>query len=699
MIKPILQDEVSECGLACIAMIVNAKGGNTSLFELRRKYEVSKDGLSLYQLIKILGEFNINSSALSGTYQQLKDLNTPSILFWNKSHFVILESVNNDYVTVVDPAMGRKTYTLDEVQYYFSSVALEIGEGEAIKSDDFGIQDDRWKNYKPFDLISLLKNSNWLHKNLLLLFFLVLGVNLFSLAVPKLFSLTVDEVITKNDKELLYLILYIFGLAFIMLTAFKFIRTKLNVSLTNVITNDISSSFVSYMVKLPLSFFEKRTSASILRKLQALDLLYAKFTAGWADIIADAMFSFVFITLMAFINGKLAFLSFAFCCIFIGVRLISVINLEKYQKDCIDREINRNSVLISIVDEMKINKLYGNNTNKAVEWSAMQSKSVEVRAKINFIQEMNTVFFSGISNTQALAISGFGAIAILKGDNSIGEIFAFVLYKDLFLDSVLRIIDHYMHLRIVNVELNRLDDILAVKPEFESSKSVVLNDNDEINTIELKNVSFSYGTFEDDILKHVDFKISSGEHISLVGKSGCGKSTLMGIISSLYEVNNGEILVNGKKLKEYGIENYRRRVSFVTANSDILVGSICDNVAMSGVNYSVERVIHSIKQVGLYDEVMNLPAGLHTRVGHGGAMLSSGQIQRLMLARALYRKPDLLILDEPTSHLDGELKYQIMELLAVQQCIVISVTHDLDLCRYSDKVYQLNNGGLIYVEN
>ncbi|MFM2589061.1 peptidase domain-containing ABC transporter [Vibrio sp. TBV020] len=699
MIKPILQDEVSECGLACIAMVVNASGGATSLFELRRKYQVSKDGLSMYQLIRILGEFNINSVALSGNYQQLKDLNTPAILFWNKSHFVVLEKVNNDSITIVDPAMGRKTYSLDEVKYYFSGIALEIDDVDSVKLNNENLENKLTKYRNPFSLVSLLKNSSWLYNNIILLFLLVLSVNLFSLAAPKLFSLTIDEVVTKNDKELLYLIIYMFGLAFIILTAFKYVRNKLNVSIRKIVENDISSSFVSHMVRLPLEFFEKRTSASILRKLQALDVLHVKFTAGWADIIGDAIFSLVFVALMAYINEKLAFLSLFVCSIFIIFRLISVIRLEKYQKESIDREIERNSTLLSIVDEMKINKLYGNNNNKASSWSSMQSKSVDARARIDYIQEMNSVVFSGISNTQSLAISFFGAIAILNGDNSIGDIFAFVLYKDLFLDSVLRIIDRYMNLRIVNVELDRLDDILAVEPEFINTNSMTLSEQKSIDTIELKNISFSYGTFEDDILKDVSLLISPGEHISLIGKSGCGKSTLMGIISSLYEVKKGELLVNGSKITEYGVENYRSRVSFVTANSDILVGSICDNVSMSDVNYNIEKVIKCIKEVGLYDEVISLPAGLHTRVGHGGTILSSGQVQRLMLARALYREPDLLILDEPTSHLDEELKSQIMKLLSEQSCKIISVTHDKDICNYSDKVYELNKGNIVHVSS
>ncbi|CAK3511311.1 peptidase domain-containing ABC transporter [Vibrio crassostreae] len=699
MIKPILQDEVSECGLACIAMVVNEKGGGTSLFELRRKYQVSKDGLSMYQLIRILGEFGINSLALSGNYQQLKDLNTPAILFWNKSHFVVLEKVVNNSVTIVDPAMGRKTYSLDEVKYYFSGMALEIDDKKLIRSNCHQQSGKYVKYNNPFSLSSLIKNSAWLYTNLILLFLLVLSVNLFSLAAPKLFSLTIDEVVTKNDKELLYLIIYIFGLAFILLTAFKFVRAKLNVSVRKIVENDVSSSFVSYMVRLPLDFFEKRTSASILRKLQALDVLHVKFTAGWADILGDAIFSLVFLVLMAFINEKLAFLSIFLCSIFVVFRLISVIRLEKYQKDSIDREIERNSTLLSIVDEMKVNKLYGNNKNKASEWSAKQSKSVESRAKLDYIQEMNSVIFSGISNSQSLVISCLGAIAILNGDNSIGDIFAFVLYKDLFLDSVLRIIDRYMNLRIVNVELNRLDDILAVEPEREYTNAMAMSKSKSIKSIDLKDISFSYGTFENDILKNINFSIKSGEHISLIGKSGCGKSTLMSIISSLYEVKQGDLFINGRKIKEYGVELFRSRISFVTANSDILVGSICDNITMSDVNYNIEKVIQCIKEVGLYDEVLSLPAGLHTRVGHGGTMLSSGQIQRLMLARALYREPDLLILDEPTSHLDEGLKSQIMELLSKQSCSIISVTHDKDMCSYSDKVYELNEGNLIHVSN
>ncbi|EKO3563406.1 peptidase domain-containing ABC transporter [Vibrio fluvialis] len=695
MIKPILQDEVSECGLACIAMLINRKGTTISLSELRKLYKVSKDGLSLYQIINIFNDFNISSTPLGGDYKQIKDLSTPSILFWNKSHFVVLESCNEDGVTIIDPAMGRKLYPLEEVKVYFSGVALEIEESPVINYKYPDRLTESKKKFAPFELKSLLINNTWFYKNTILLIVLIIGVNLFSLAVPKLFSLTVDEVVTKNDEELVYLILYIFGLIFLLLTMFRFIRARLDLAIKEIVGNDVPSSVIRYISKLPLFFFESRTSASLLRKFQSLDILHIKFTSGLFDILGDSFFALVFLSLMVFINTKLAFISFSLCLIFIIFRLFTVFGLEKAQKDNIDREVERNAIFLSFIDEMKLNKLYGYSANVVSQWGAAQSKYIKTKAKVDYILDMNNVVFGGISNAQSLAISVFGSLAVLNGDNTLGDVFSFFLYKDLFLDSALRIIDKYMNLRIVDVEVNRLGDIFDFSPEVNSKRNS-LAEGKLIENIELKDVSFRYGSFEEDVLKGVNISISKGEHISIIGKSGGGKSTLMNLMTSLYEVERGKLIVNGKSIQEFGLDNYRRRISFVTADNKVVTGSICDNVSMSDL-MDLDKIKYFTKLVGLYDEIINLPCGFDTRVGYGGTALSSGQVQRLLLARALYREPDLLILDEPVSHLDDELKFSIYDLLRNQECAIISVTHDHEQCKYFDETYQIKDGELTRV--
>lgn len=697
MIKPVLQDEVSECGLACIAMLINNKGVSISLSELRRIYKVSKDGLSLYQVINIFNDFNISSTPLSGSYNQIKDLNTPSILFWNKSHFVVLESVNDDKVTIVDPAMGRKTYSLEEVKVYFSGIALEIEDSPSINYKHPDLLGESKKKLSPFCLKALLFNNVWFFKNTLLLIVLIVGVNLFSLAVPKLFSLTVDEVVTKNDEELVYLISYIFGLIFLLLSLFRFMRASLDLAIKEIIGNDIPNGIIKHISKLPLLFFESRTSASLLRKFQSLDILHVKFTSGFFDIVGDSIFALIFLSLMFFINTKMAFISFSLCLAFVVFRLFTVFSLERAQKDNIEREVERNAIFLSFIDEMKLNKLYGYNANVVAKWGAAQSKYIKTKAKVDYILDMNNVVFGGVSNAQSLAISVFGSLAVLNGDNTLGDVFSFFLFKDLFLDSALKVIDKYMNLRIVDVEIKRLDDMFDFSPEVNNNRFSLVDDK-KIKSIELRNVYFKYGSFEEDVLKNINISISKGEHVSIIGKSGGGKSTLMNLMTSLYEVERGELLINGNSIQDFGLDNYRRKISFVTADNKVITGSICDNIAMSDL-MDLEKVKYFSKIVGLYDEIINLPCGFDTRVGYGGTALSSGQVQRLLLARALYREPDLLILDEPVSHLDEDLKLSIYELLSNQECAIISVTHDYEQCKYFNEVYKLKDGVLSRVVN
>ncbi len=683
--KPILQDEMSECGLACAAMIINAKGGDTSLYELRRKYKVSKDGLSLYQMINILDEFGIISTPLSGDYTQIKDLQTPSILFWNNSHYVVLEFADEKNVKVIDPAMGRKTYQIEEVKCYFSGVALEIDYNSIVADTK-----DKFDYREPFSFRTMIISNPWLSRKISISFFLIMLANLLSLATPLLFSIITDEVITKNDEELLYLIIYFFGLTFIILGFLRYIRAKINITIRKVIEQDVSINMINYISKLPLSYFENRSSASILRKTQSLDLLYTRFTKGWVDIISDFIFIVIFVLLMSFINTSLTLHSIILCSLFLIYRLYTVSKLESLQKDCIDKEIERDSALVSFINEMETSKLNRNTCVKVANWGALQSNSVEKRASVDYIQELNTVIFGVISNAQSIIIGSLGAIAILSGVNTIGEIFSFVLYKDLFLDSSLRIIDKYMNLKVVKVEIDKLDDFFSERCET-FSKCNDSSNHSYIDSVELKKVSYSYGSFEENILQDFNFKINYGERFILLGKSGSGKSTLLKILSSLYVPEEGQIFINNKKLTSYGINNYRDRIAYVGVNSDIISGTVYDNISMLSDNDNYDEVCECLNKVCMLNEVNNLPAGINTRIGYGGIKLSSGQEQRILLARALYKNPDFLILDEPTSHLDEESKVKILNFLDGLSCAVIIATHDENILNHIDNCIFLNS--------
>lgn len=689
--KPILQDEMSECGLACVVMIVNEKGGNTSLYELRRKYKISKDGVSLYQLINILNDFDITSTPLSGDYTQIKDLQTPAILFWNKSHYVVLESADEKIIKIIDPALGKKTYQNEEVKYYFSGVALEVDPNITIKTPQENSKNEL-NSKKIFSFFNMIANNPWLSNKLFISFFLILSINLFSLATPLLFSMITDEVITKNDEELLYLIMYSFGLAFLILGCLRYIRARLNVTIRKVIEQDVSINMMSYISKLPLSYFENRSSASILRKMQSLDLFYVRFTSGWVDISADALFVLVFVLLMSLINSSLALYSIILCSVFLIYRLYTVSKLESLQKDCIDKEIERNNSLISFVDEIETSKLNRNTCVKVSNWGALQSSSVEKRASVDYIQELNTVIFGVVSSSQSIIIGSLGAIAVLSGSNTIGEIFSFVLYKDLFLDSSLRIIDKYMNLKVVKVEIDKLDDFFSEEYEI-ISVNRDLHKLESIDCIELVDVDYSYGSFERNVLQNTNLKINYGEHFVLLGKSGSGKSTLLKILSSLYHPVTGKMLVNDKELTSFGIDRYRERISYVGANGGIISGTIYDNVSMLSDNDNYESVFDCLNKVCMLEEVLELPAGIDTRIGYGGLTLSSGQEQRILLARALYKCPDFLILDEPTSHLDDESKMDILTYLDNLSCAIIITTHDENVLNYMNNCTLLNSQG------
>jgi len=309
---------------------------------------------------------------------------------------------------------------------------------------------------------------------------------------------------------------------------------------------------------------------------------------------------------------------------------------------------------------------------------------------------------SSTSDASSLIISAVGAVAVINGQNTLGELFAFVLYKDMFMNMVITTADRFVTLRMLKVELGRIGDIInqPAEPMLEQRYLGSLQQPfEKISQLALQDVSYSYGSFEDNIVDQVSLMLEPGDKVAIYGPSGCGKSTLLRIISGLYSPIAGSVQVNGHALHHFGYRHFRERISYLSGSEEILEATVLENITFDdadmGLAVDAKRLDHCIEQASLQDCIQTLPNGLNTRIGNSGVKLSSGQRQRLLLARALYRQPDILLLDEPTSHLDSLSRDAIIETLAQLAVTSVIVTHDPALLRICNKAYQMQQGKLV----
>ncbi|WP_017903437.1 peptidase domain-containing ABC transporter [Pseudomonas asplenii] len=688
----ILQDEMSECGLASIAMVAGYHGKHLTLRQLRRDYSVARDGMSLFQVIKVSDELGFTCRPLKTLLDGLRQLRTPSILFWNQRHFVVLEAVNRTGLHIVDPAVGRRFYSWEEALPMFSGVALEMLPGLA-----FTLQAGP-RLSASLGCVSLLRKNPWLLRYLIPMGLLSVVGYLGGIAAPKLFSLTIDEVVAKNDEDFLYLILYVFGAIFLFKTGAAWLRALLDARLRVALTQDLSTGVIARLLRLPLAYFERRAPGDILRRTQAADKVYLPFTSGWMDIGIDSLFGLVFLLLMALINIKLAGLSLALCLLFFVFRGLTLPVMERRHKASIEAETLRNVTLLGVLGAIESMKLHHYEATKLATWSNRQADTETARAGVQRMQAMNQVVHDGLSHGHSLLVSALGALAVLNGDNSVGDLFAFVLYKDMFMACAFKLVDGYMNLRLVKIELARLDDIVDEQPEaFESCvySSSPLGLPEPIRSIRMQNARFCYSSFERPTFDQLDFTLEGpGAKIAILGPSGCGKSTFLKVLAGFYPLDEGRLRINGQAMRHFGLRRYRQGVAYVMAHGEVVDGSLVDNIVMDD-ELDGPWLQACIEQVGLLPCVLQLTNGFNTRLGAMGIQLSSGQRQRLLVARALYRRPQLLLLDEPTAHLDLAARDVVIETIRGLSVSCVVVTHDRAVAEACAVVLRMSEGRLV----
>lgn len=693
-ITPVLQDEISECGLACLAMIAEHHGKPVGLKQLRQRYRVSRDGMSLFQALRIGEELGFAGRPLQLGLHDIRNLRLPAMLFWDQRHYVVVEAVSDKGMDIIDPAVGRRHYRWADAMPLFSGAALELIPTGGLRSGSSKGKDAP----SPLSMRNVLAVSPHLLRHLGTLAVLAILAQLIAIASPKLFSLVIDEVVVKNDQDLLYLLLYVFGLLFAISVAASWLRTLVDERLRASINTDLSVGLMSRLLRLPTRYFERRRPVDILRRLEATDLAHMAYTRGWIDITIDGLFAVVFLVLIGLINVKLAGVAVALGALFLGIRAISLPAMAKAQKEAIEAETARNHTLLRAINAIETVKLRGQEGVRLSEWSNQQAEAQRNRARVDRIQAMSLTAHEGISHLNTLIISALGALAVLKGDNTIGDLFSFVLYKDMFMGCTQRMMEAYSGLRIARVELARTADITDEVPEItttDSYRSSPAAGDEPVHRVQVVDAEHRYGSFDQPTFSHLNLDLAAGSKTVVSGPSGCGKSTLLKVIAGFHTLDKGQVLVNGVALQRFGLDQYRRRIALVGDRDEVMPASLMDNIFADCPQRDEARLQRALQQAGLQAMALALPAGYNTQLGFGGVELSSGQRQRLLIARALYLQPDLLLLDEPTAHLDLEARDAVIQTLQRIGTTCLIVSHDPAVIEACDNRYVMRDARLV----
>jgi ATP-binding cassette subfamily B protein RaxB len=660
----IRQAEAAECGLASIAMIAAFHGHEVDLTTMRRRFGLSLKGITLRTIMEIAGALGFSSRPVRCELDEIRLLRLPAILHWGTNHFVVVTAVGRGRFVIHDPAFGRQLLTEAELSRQFTGIALELSPNAAFR---------RAKERNPLRLGTLLSFGNGVGRALKHTLVLSLVLELLILSGPFYLQFVIDEAIIKSDVGLLAVLAIAFTLLLLFRTAAGALRGLSTQYISNVSALDMKGRLFNHILRLPLDWFQKRQIGDIQSRFWAVraiqDFVARGALAGILDgLLGTLILVFLFVysrTLAAIVSGSIV--------IFVVLKFATFNAMKRYAADVIVTDAREQTRFLETLRAAQtIKSAAGEGLRETLYRNAMSaSLNAQIRAgNINIAFTATQQLLVGA--TEVLVIY-LGARAVMSAELTVGMLTAFLAYKSQFVARFTSLVEQLFAWRLLDLQLERLSDIALTPKEH----VVEYGGRDKVvhGAVSCRRLSFRYAFGEEMILSSFDLEIGPGECVAIVGPSGCGKSTLAKLLTGLYTPTAGEVLVDGVPLSRWNTRVLRQQISYVSQDDQLLAGTIAENIASFAEEIQIELVQQCATLAQIHDEIMRMPMGYESLVGDMGSSLSGGQKQRVLIARALYRRPRILVLDEGTAHLDLRNEQAINDALSSLPITRIIVAH------------------------
>jgi ATP-binding cassette subfamily B protein RaxB len=677
---PIIQQtEAAECGLACLAMISSYHGRRIDLNTLRRRHPVSLKGTTLRALIQVASQMRFVCRPVRFELDHLKRLQMPTIVHWDMNHFVVLKSVTRRGILVHDPASGQRFFPIAEASKHLTGVALELS-----PSEGFQPKDERAR--LPFSTFwTQLRGSTHALVQILILSAVL---EILVIAGPFYLQLTIDEVIARGDADLMTVLALGFGLLAAIKVGSTAIRSLVMLVVQNLLHFQIGARLFHHLVRLPIAYFEKRHIGDILSRFTSIEPIRSALAEGMIAATIDGLMALATLAMIFVYSTQLALVVLAAFVLYALVRLGLYRLLRERSLAAIEAKAHENSTFIETLRAIQSLKIFNRESDRETQWLNRYGDVVNAnvrlgRAKIAFATINDALF--GLENVVTIYLA---ARLALSNSLTIGMIFAFMSYKQHFIEKAVQLVEKALDFRILELHLERLADI-ALSPLERGHDQVLAYTRQIQGRIELRNVFFRYAETEPFVLEDINFIIEPGEFVSIMGPSGAGKTTLVKIMLGLLEPTRGEVLIDGVPLSAIGPRAYREHVGAVMQEDQLLSGSVADNICFFDPSFDQDRMIQCTQLAGIHEEIMAMPMSYNSLIGDMGSSLSGGQKQRVLLARALYRLPRILFLDEGTAHLDVENEIKINDALKRLQMTRISVAHRPEISSGANRMLRI----------
>jgi ATP-binding cassette subfamily B protein RaxB len=682
--KPVLQAQAAECGLACLAMVAGHHGHRTDLRELRQRFPLSLKGASLDRLMAIAQALGLQARALRLDMYDLARLRLPCVLHWDLQHFVVLSRVGRRHITILDPASGERRLALAEASAHFTGVALEL-------SPAAGFQ--RQAPPPAVRLSELTGPVRGLWRSLGLVLALSLALQVFVLLAPFFMQWVVDQALVSGDRDLVAVLALGFGLALVLQVLVGLLRGWSVVFLSTRLGLQWTGNVFAHALRLPMAFFEQRHLGDVVSRMGAVQAIQRTLSTSFIEAFVDGLMAAATLAMMLAYSPTLAAVTGVAVLMYLGLRALAFRPLRA----CTERQLvaaaRQQSHLLETLRGMQSVKVAGQEPHRQGHYQNLMVDTVNqelglARLGLGFHTASQLLF-----GLERIAVVWIGARLALDGVFSVGMLIAYLAYKDQFAARVSGLIDKAVELRMLRLHAERLADIVLAPPEHEPWPAAAPPEGEA--RIEARALGFRYAPGEPWILRGCSFTVEPGESVAVVGASGSGKTTLVKLLLGLLPASEGSVLVGGQPLQGRGLHPHRASLGAVMQDDQLFAGSVADNIAFGDSRPDVARVEAAARLAAVHDEIAAMPMGYHSLIGDMGTTLSGGQKQRVILARALYRKPRFLFLDEATSHLDVERERIVNAAVKRLRLTRVIVAHRPETIASADRVLVLHGGRIV----
>jgi ATP-binding cassette, subfamily B, bacterial CvaB/MchF/RaxB len=669
------QSEAAECGLACLAMIAGYYGQHMEMPAMRRRFSLSLKGVTLTRLIEIAQSMGLACRPLRIELNELRHVQTPCILHWNLNHFVVLREVHKRGAVIHDPAIGERTLTSEELGKHVTGIAVEVSKGPEFR---------RKRPDPPVSLRTLAGSIQGLGRGLLTIFSLALALELFGLLAPQFLQMVVDQVLADGDHDLLTFLGLSFLLLMVVQTGISALRTWTVLWLGTHFNLNWTGNVFQHLLRLPQSYFLKRHLGDVVSRFGAISVIQHTLTTRFVEVVLDGLMAMLTLAVLLLYSPLLTALIVTAVVLYGALRMLYYRVFREANLGQITVQAKQQTSFMEAVRGVQTLRLFNQVPARSARYLNATADTLNAGVAV---QRLGLVF-SGIqglvSGGQRIAVLWLGAWLALKGQFSAGMLMAFAAYADQFGSRASSLVDYIVEIRLLRIQSDRLADIVLTPPEAHV-EGIYAGPLPE-PSIRFENVSFRYAEGEEWILKGCTFEVASCESVAIVGPSGCGKSTLARLLLGLLDPQEGRITIGGIDLKHLGKNRYRSMIGSVMQDDHLFAGSIADNIAFFDEAATPEVIEVAARQAELHTDIIAMPMGYHSLVGDMGSSLSGGQQQRLSLARALYRSPKILVLDEATSHLDIERERRIAKTLGQLHMTRIVIAHRTETIASAERV-------------